>query len=475
MGKKEKKKFENEIKKRLKIPVVGVSDNIVFSKKEVWAYYKISTVPYRFLSAPAKATLAQDTITALAALNQSEGKKQDCHILMTSTPFDMMSWVNQVDKRFGELHPELLDDQRAMEAYYTFMDKQYAELYKGGFQRPVVYLGLKLFTRGSFNMDSLNVLEFGFKDAAKLIKDGISNLFMIPSEQIDPIEEQRAKVAEKALFSTLDTGNLHARRVTANELLLTIKRRFYPAMTVPYLEVDHGHRFGLNDVVMETGGVLENGYRHLKLSQFIDGREQSGYRATLSFASFPKNMAEPSNKRPFLYLPSDMAAPYTMNARFTMIPQQKIKKDLEKKKLEASDEISNLSNSGQGANSTIQGKVTDLSILEDDIANNRMPWVQGSYRVTIESPTVDMLKESIQELKQAYENEEITLAWTAGDQLKLFMEELPGGTLASPSFNQMTNLAMLGASGFNLGGEVGDPIDEKMILTQRGARNEGQQ
>ena len=52
---------------------------------------------------------------------------------------------------------------------------------------------------------------------------------------------------------------------------------------------------------------------------------------------------------------------------------------------------------------------------------------------------------------------------------------MPCVELASTSFNQMTDLSMLGVSGFNLGGTVGDPVNEKMILTERGLKNNGKE
>jgi hypothetical protein len=464
MAKKEKEKFKKDNNDRLKIPILAVSDNIVFSKKEVWAYYKISTVPFDFLSLDSKADLAERTVNALGALSASEGKKVDGHILITNTPLDVMSWVNQMDKAYTEWHP----NQVFPDVYNKFIDEESEELTAQGFQRPIVYLGIRLFNRGSFDLDNFNVLEFGFHDAWKLIKEGISNMFVLQDDQIDEFEDKRAHDAEAEIFRTLSTGNLNAKRVTSNEMLLTIKRRFYPSMPVPYLEVDHGTRFGTNDIVMETGGVIENNYRYLEFNQMIDGEEYEGYRATMSFARFPKDLSMPGNHSPFLYMPASQGLPYTMSARFTMIPQTKVKKDLQKKKLDTDDEINNLAGSGQASNAHIEGTVRDLQELEDSLENNKLPWVSGAYRVTIEAPTVEMLKSMASQLKQDYADNDTNIIWTSGDQLKLFLEELPGGTLSSPSFNQMTNLAMLGVSGFNIGGNVGDPINEKLILTERG-------
>lgn len=463
----EKRQKAKNARQRLNIPVVAISDNVVFTKKEAWAYYKISTVPYEFLSNEAKADLAENTITSLAAINQSAGKKIDGHILITHTPFDVASWANQVDQEYLDRHY----NEEIPAPYNKFMSEQFDSLVQGGYQRPVVYLGIKLFNRSSLNIDSFNVLEFGFHDAYKLIKESISQMFVLPSEKIDKYEEDRAKSQEKELYTTLQSGNLHPKKVGANELLLTIKRRFYPAMPVPYLEIDHGNRFGTSDILMETGGVLNNNYRYLKINQQIEGHEFTGYRATLSFATFPKNLQEPSPHLPFFYTPAAHGQPYTLNSRFTMIPSQNVKKDLQKKKLETDDELQNLAESGQGGNSQIQSTLSDLSELEDNLEDNKRPWLSGSYRITIEAPTIDELKARISDIKQTYSEDEITVIWTSGDQLPLLLEEMPGGQLASTSFNQMTDLSMLGVSGFNLGGTVGDPVNEKMILTEKSLKN----
>lgn len=458
---KKEKKQKNKLK-RLDIPMLAVVDNIVFSKKEVWAYYKLSTVPFDFLSMSAKANLANSTITSLAALCQSEGKKIDGHILITNSPFDIASWANQIDKTYIKWQ------NKYTKVYDKFLNTQIKELAYNSYQKPVVFLGVKLFNRGSFDLDSFNVFEFGFRDAYATIKKGISNMFVLPSEEISDFEEEKARDKEKEINRILSTGTLRSKRVTAEELLLTLKRQFYPGMPAPYLEVNHDERLGLNDIAIETGGVLENHYRYLKFSQVVGGEIYEGYRATLSFARFPSDMAMPGNQIPFLYMPASRGLPYTMNARFTMIPHSEIKKDLGKKKLETDDEIENLSNSGQNANAAIVGTVRDINELEESLEESKMPWLNGAYRVTIEMPTFEALKDAISQLKQDYAESDTLLLWTTGDQLDLFIEQMPGSNIKMSSFNQKTNLSMLGVSGFNIGGVAGDPVDEKLVVTERG-------
>lgn len=466
MAKKQKKHqgISKDERKPLDIPIISIADNIVFGKKEVWAYYKVSTVPFDFLSPEAKAGLANNTITALASLSSNNGKKIDGHILITNTPFDIESWVNQIDTEFIKWKNSY------NKVYDKFINEQVRELYNGGYQKPIVYLGVKLFNRGSFDMEQVNVFEFGFRDAYEAVKKGINNMFQLPTEEISSFEEKKARDSEEEIFRILAQGKLRARRVLAQELLLTLKRQFYPAMPVPYLTVDHGNRIGMSDIAIETDGYVENKHRYLKFEQMVGNDIYEGYRATLSFARFPKEMSMPGNQTPFMYMPASRGLPYTMSARFTMIPHEDVKKDLNKKKLETDDEIDNLAGSGQDVNAGLRSTVGDLSTLEANLEDSKLPWLNGAYRVTIEMPTFESLKDAIAELKQEYAEQDTTVILTSGDQMDLFLEEMPGSNIRMSSFNQRTSLSMLGVSGFNIGGVAGDPINEQLILTERRKR-----
>lgn len=459
-----KKKSE---KKKLGVPIRGIADNIIFSDKEVWAYYKVSTVPYEFLSQQAKAGLANNTVTALSSLCQNEGKKVDGHILITNTPFDVLSWADQMDTVYKNWAVDGNEKSKFTEPYMKFMDDQIEELIESSYQRPVVYLGLKLFNRGSFDFDSFNVFEFGFKDAFETFKRGVSAMWMLPGEEITDFDEKKARDKEEEIYRIISQGYLLGQRVSTEELLLTIKRQFYPSMPSPYLEVNYGERVGLSDIAIETGGVIENNYRSLKFTQIVDGHEYTGYRGTLSFARFPDSMSMPGMQVPFMYMPASMGLPFTMSSRFTMIPHQEMRKDLNKKKMETDDEIENLASSGQNAHAGIVGTVRDLSIMEENLENSKQPWLNGAYRLTIEAPTYEQLKDAVSNIKQAYSESDTTLVWTTGDQMDLFIEELPGSNLKIPSFNQKTNLSMLGVSGFNIGGTAGDPVQERLVTSKK--------
>ncbi len=462
---KKNKKQKKENRKLLDIPAVGIVDNVVFSKKEAWAYYKIASVPYDFLTNAGRVKLANDIIVAFSSLSQRIGRNVDLHILVTNTPVNIDSWEDQM----YEIYDQWNGRNNRLKTFDKFIRNQTVALKRRSYKKKVVYLGVKLFTRGTISFDNFNVLDFGFAEALEVIKKSISSLLVLPDENITKLERARAKKDEYEIYRVIRTSTLRGTRLSSEELLLTIKKTLYPAMPSPYLEVNHDERIGLNDIMLETGAIIEDHRRYLKIKQMIGTEEREGYRATLSFSKFPSDsMVEPGGIDPFMYLPTIMGLPFTMNARATLMPIDKMKKDLQKKKLESEDELKNLASSGQRVSSSVIETQMDIDRLDAELSSDNLPWVSGNYRMTVEMPTYELLVTAIQEMKQEYAKNDIILTWTTGDQLEMLMEEIPGGELKMGDFAQLTNLAMLGVSGFSYGGSVGDPIDEKLVL--RGGR-----
>lgn len=459
---KNKSKVSNP--KTLAIPAVGVINNIVFSKKEAWAYYKIGSVPYDFLTNEGKIKLSSDIMVAFSSLSQRAGKNVDIHILVTNTPFDIDSWETQMFKNY-----DAWNNGDRLSTFDRFMRNQARALKAKNYKKKVVYLGVKLFNRGSFSFDDFNILGFGFAEAYELMKKSISSVLMIPDENISNQEKNRAEKEEFEIFRAIRASSLRGTKLTSEELLLTMKKILYPAMPSPYLEVNHEERLGLNDIMIETGAVIEDHRRFLKIKQIVNAQEREGYRATLSFSKFPVgSMKEPYGIEPFMYLPTVLGLPFTMTARLTLMPVEKMKKDLQKKKLENEDELKNLQGSQQRASSSVIETQYNIDQLDQELNSDNMPWVSGNYRMTIETPTQERLFSIIQEMKQEYAKDKVILTWTTGDQLELLLEEMPGGTLNKNDFAQLTNLAMIGVSGFGYGGSVGDPIEEQFVATKRG-------
>lgn len=455
-----KEKVQKDNRKPLGVPPIGIIDNIVLSKNEAWAYYILSERPFEFLSTEARLSLANATSTALSSLCQTADKKVDCHLLISNQAFNPEGWENQIRTLYSQANGNDYD-----EIFENFIENQANSLYRHDYRKRVTYLGIKLTTRGGLDMGSFNPLEFGFKEAVSAFNKSVSLLFQFKHTEITSLEEKRLRELEEEIFRTVSTSSLRAKRPTAEEMLVNIKRRFYPAMPAPYLETDHENRIGLSDIVIETGGTIDVKPRFLKMTQIIENHEYTGYRATLSFSKLPNELYSPSPVPPFLYRVSML--PFTVNCRFTLLPVEAMKKDLNRKKLDAEDEINNLVESGQRVNAGLKETMGNINSLEDDLINIKQPWVSGNYRITVEADTEQGLKDIIASLKQEYAEHDYVLNWTTGDQLNLFREEFLGGKLEINSFALTTNMALLGIAGINYGGRAGDPVEQKIRLVKQ--------
>lgn len=439
---------------KLAIPPLAIVDNIVISKNEAWAYYIISEKPYEYLSDSGKVALASATMTALGGIVQSSEKRVDCHLLITNQAFDSKGWYNQMREIYKS------DIGKHNKVFERFVEEQAFSMYMSDYRKRVTYLGIKLTNRLSFDFSSLNPLEFGFKDVLGQLNKNIRQIFAVSTEEISIDEEKRLRALEKEYSRLLSNSILEVKKPSSENLLLTIKRRLYPSMPIPYLETNHFERFGMSDIVIESGGILENKLRHIKISQVIDDTEYIGYRATVSFSSFPRFTVFPSVAPPFLYRPSVL--PFTVNARFTLMPTEYMKKEYHKKKLEAEDELANLQESRQGMTASVRDTFESLQLLERDLEDSKLPWISGVYRVTVEAPEEELLKNYISALKMEYAENDYVLSWTTGDQMNLLLEEFPGGTILEKDFVQTNNIALLGTSGLNFGQKIGDPSNEEI-------------
>jgi hypothetical protein len=440
-------------KKRLDISAVAVIDNMVFSKTEKWAYYRLTTQVFDFLSTNGKVQIGLQISNALNAIMGERKDPLDCHLIITSVPVDVDSWAAQVRR--------VAEGWEQPEGFNNYIEEQIHHLKQNEYLKKVTYLGVNLGKRGALETEDFNVFENGIKGAGDILKNWWNSATQAQTEEVSATEEVDTRKKENGLFTSLSTGHLKASRCTSEELLLLIKRQFYPNMPAPYLDIDHENRVGPGDLDLELYSGIKNKYRWMEFSQMLDEEEVTGYRACLTFSKFPKFVDYPNQGFPFFYFPSKLLLPFTCYSRFTLHPSSKMKKDLAKKKQEQQDEVDNVqagNSSTTGAPAEVVDAIQDLSLIENMLAQDKTPWVEGTYRIVVETHTEELLRKYCTIVKQSYADLDINVNWTVGDQAELFLEQMPGDRLRGGSFKQISNLVMLATSGFNFSSDVGDPI-----------------
>lgn len=459
-----KKKNEGGIsgrtgKKSMDISLLASSDNVLFSKRHITAFYKIPGSQFDFISTRARVYEANRLAQAFNNLMSDRQEPLDVHILTTSDPFDVNAWERQVYSTSSSWDkPDDFDE---------FIGEMHSYLESSGFTRKVVYVGVVLGARGAIDVSGMNPLEAGFKGAYEKLKDWLNTMIQVPTEAISEAEEDDAKNREERVFRVLEAG-IRAERVRSEELLLVIKRMFYPYMPPQFLDVDHSSRLGPGDILLEGASVVTEYARWLKFEQIVGGQELTSYRSALTLTKFPKSGDYPTSMLPFFYVPEMFHhLPLTTYARLTLRPVEKVKGEIQKRKDYQRDEIKNYSMGRDGLDAAVEGAPADIvesleniQDIEYETTTNKMPWVIGSYRIIIEGDSPEMLKEDFELLRSTFSDMQIGLTMSAGDQLDLFLEQMPGDRKRVKSFDQVTNLNMVAASGFNISADVGDTVQE---------------
>lgn len=443
--------------KRLDIAVRSICGNIVFAKDSAWAFYKVANNPFELLSNDERVARAAQTIQAYTNSISDKSEPVDFININTTEPIDLVAWERSILENTRGLRRPL--------GFDNFLDKQLDYLYDQNFLSKVSYVGVCLGKRNALDFSTMNVFEYGFKGALESFTKWSQKALSLPAEEVSRDEEERFRKLEEPYYTSLSTSALSAERMTAKDILLVIKRMFYPAMGTQYLDVDHGERIGPGDLDLECYSVIRNKYRWLEFEQALGDDVYTGYRCTLSLSRFQPETIYPQ-VYPYFYLPRSLGLPFTTYSRFSLMPVEKMKKELEKKRAEAKDELKNITAGQDAYDSAVAGglptdvaeSLYDSQQLNDILNSDKTPWAKGVYRIVIEANSVDYLKKYVAVLKDRFSQLDIAVNWSAGDQLALFLEQMPGDHVRESSFEQITNLAHIGTSGFNFGTAVGDRI-----------------
>lgn len=440
--------------KELDISMKAIVDNIAFSKDERWAFYQVRNFAYDYLTFEDRGALAYNLNKAIAGIMAERREPLDMYVIADQVPLDITAWFEQnFDAAKNYVKPE---------GYNDYMLRSTNYLARQAFANKVVFIGVKLSNRRSAGLEDLNILESGLRGTIDTLYAGLSSLMKTPEMEVSRNEEELARSRESSFFNNLSTSSLQARRCTAEEILLLLKRTFYPAMTVPSLDIDQEERYGASDIAIETSHSIVKRPRWLEISQVIDEEIVTGYRACLTFSKFPKLTSYPESS-PFFYLIDSL--PFSTYARFTFFPSSKMKGEIEKKEKEHKDELKNLDAAQDDYDAAINGlppevaeALSDQKDIKQILAQDKSPWVEGSYHVIVEAPTEEVLRKYCAIVKHQYNNADIVISWSVGDQVKLFLEQMPGDHVRVDSYDQTTTCSHIADSGIFYSSEVGDSI-----------------
>lgn len=420
--------------------IVGIDNDLAFSKKTAWLYVSLPAMPYEFLDYQARESLAQRINLGLESLIQRADKSIECHLLVTSVPFDDYEWATSLSKRTATTKPS---------PYWpTFFNKMVKHVHSQGFRKREVFLGINLGNRSEYRSTSA---FGGLRDVSNVISNvmGVKD-YLIAEKEIE-FWEKRAQEYKRSLLY----GQLQAKEIDANTIARLIKETLWPAMSVPEVSACEKTRWGEGEITGIGVAGIENNKKFLKIEQTDSrGREQVGYRATLCFSRFPDELDFP-RQEPWIHFASMLSSPATISSRFTIEPATKVIKQVGQKLKEAEDQAAN---AGGKVSYAVQEQIQAAHELNYSLTRDRKPWIYGRHRIAITARTEEQLRNRVTEAIDHYKSLDIDVVWPTGDQLNLMLEGQPGDRVRVPAYYQRQELGIIPIGMPTGSGGVGDSV-----------------
>lgn len=428
---------------KYKPSLVGIDNDLAFSKKSVWVYASLPAQPYEFMGATQREQLAQSIEQGLGELVKNGTKSIECMLTVTSVPFDHETWAEALAERTYKIDPSNFWDQ--------FSHQMEQHIHTAGFRTKEVYLSIMVGKRTDYQKKS----AFGPLSA---VMDGLNSALGFEDPNISDEElEYWHKEADK-VRRIINHGSLKAKPVKANTIARLVKESLWPGMSVPDVSASNKESWGQGEIDGVAVADITNHKKFLRIEQVDDkGRRRVGYRATLCFSRFPDTLHFPEQE-PWMHFASTLSSPSTIYSRFTIVPAQKVAKDVERMAATTEDQINN----ANGKATLAQYEQRDTAEeVKYRLSRNRMPWIYGRHRIILSGQSEDHLQNLVQEAQSHYKELDIDLTWSTGDQMNLLLESQPADKVRVSSYFQRQELGIIPIGMPTASGGAGDAIVEQ--------------
>lgn len=405
---------------RSRLPVRYLGDRLALSDDQAWAWFRIPTVSYDFLSDDQRAGLLSATVTALAGLGGTE-----CHLLVAPYAYDAEHWAEELDEQ----------TRRPAPGWDGYLSTLASHLSRGEFSQRRVFLGVALGRRS--------------RTGGRLL-DRLHGVAGMEDHSVAPREIARWSAKADAVERALSSSALRARGARVDELCWLVQRAFWRGLSGPPPVASPGRPWGRGELVMLAESTIRNGYRSLVVEQ----PGGSAHVAFLAAARFPEVMVHPGAE--WLYLCDALGFPVEASLRFRLVPPAQAAADAARTLAEASEQTRHIAGTSADVPLALLETTEQARMLEYAVTKEGLPLVYGWPRLVVAGRSADELTERVEYVVEAYRDLGIDLARPAGDQLSLFLEALPADRVRVRAYEQRQALVTLAGGMFMATTELGD-------------------
>ncbi|GAA3577541.1 ATP-binding protein [Nonomuraea rosea] len=419
---------------RQRLAVRYFDDRILLTDTCAWAYFRLPTVSYEFVTPEERESLATNITIALAAIRMPDA---EVHLRVAHRTYPAAEWAMALNATSDE-----------GPGWRDYLEEMYRHVWAKDFWSKEVYIGVRLGPRGKQVGSGVLSQLFGFyrkTERALGMEDD-----HVPDSEIGRWTEQSERLG-RALASSA----LYARHATSVEVAWLFQHAASGALGDPAPSASPKRRWGKGEIESLVEGEIHNGRSLLRIVQ----PQGDSYVAHLSFARFPDLMPFPDGE-PWMHFADQLSFPVEVSSRMRLIPPTKASRDVARKLAHARDMDHHIREAGAEAPLALAEQIDAARMLEHGITKERLPFVYGWHRLIVSAPTEDICVQRVEAVVEHYRDMGIDVVNSTGDQFSLFCETLPGEKVRVNAYAQRQPLRTIAGGMATATVDLGDRLDD---------------
>jgi hypothetical protein len=424
----------------MRSPITFAYRNLVFGsdRDDVWALYRVHTSPYDGLTTAQKKELLYDLASFAYAI------EADFQLLRVTRRWSGADYERAAAATLDCHHGH---GQR----WRTYIEEQRARLGPREIAAPEVYLSVRLPHASNGQPDPKGTWA-GLRSTpigtlSRLV--GLRDARGIGKRRLDALLEHEQRALARA------SDYLDCERAATHELQWLIRRAFCRGVGEPQLE----ERFAPQALIVDGQDgephyrpletdllrLLENPIhveaRHLR----VDSERGESHQAFLALGALSETVIFPGREAELLFAPLEalgfpvdacFSARYVGNARALALARRKI--------VDADHSFAEESQGDHGPSSKTSDRPAAARELEQYLTGDgRPPLLRASISLGLGAPTRELLEERVDALRREYGS--VRLYRPLGDQLELFISQLPAQRARVQSYDDYLTVEQFGA------------------------------
>jgi hypothetical protein len=422
---------------RNRLSVRYFDDRILLTETHAWAYFRVPTISYEFLTGIQREALATNLTVAMAGIRMADA---EVHLRIAHRSYPAAQWATQ-------LH--VTSDGGP--GWLPYLDEMYRQVWAKDFWTKEVYLGVRLGQRGvraQLAGGALASIMNTYRAGEQVL--GIEDPAVAPAE-IVRWTEQAERVGR-----TLGASSLAARHASADDVAWLFRHALTAGLGDPPPTAVRKRKWGFGEIESLVEGEVHNGRSVLRIVQPAG----ESCVAFLSFTRFPDVMYFPEGE-PWLHYADSLPFPVEASLRMKLIPPAKASKDVSRRLAHARDMDAHIREAGADLPIALAEQIEAARLLEHGITKERLPFVYGWHRLAVTAPDRELCLRRADAVTEHYRDIGIDVVNSTGDQFSLLCESLPGDKVRLNSYLQRQPLYTIAGGMPTATVDLGDrPTDE---------------